>query len=106
MNYVEKYFLGEVVTRKKRKNPLFKLFLWNKHEQMLQQAVTTNNGDEGWNANWNGTSSRRDNYWKVLSHLQVENGICKTRWRELASGVYSDPNPGRTRKLVFKMTSI
>ena len=56
-------------------------------EQMLHHAVSTNNAPEAWNRNWNGTSSRRDNYWKVLSHLQTEEGICKTKWREFTTGV-------------------
>ena len=56
LNYLEKYYFGAVVIRKKRKNPLFSKSLWNTHEQMLQQADTSNNEAEGWNSNRNYTS--------------------------------------------------
>ena len=106
LQYIEKYFVGESCTRKSRRPPFFSHSLWNKHQQTMEQAVTTNNAVEGWNCNWNATCTKRPNWWKYLAHLQTEEGLSRMRWREVVDGSYTDPNPGRTSRKRAKQEHI
>ena len=105
--YVERAYIGRVLNTRtgQRKQATFPAALWSTYSRILQDIPTTTNAVESWNAKWNASTSN-SNILRVIGNFKLEDSLARTKFQELVSGRYVDPNPGRTNRRLAKLEEL
>lgn len=87
VNYFEDNFIGRPDRRGIRRQPLFPVKSWNVFERVLESLPRTNNGVEGWhNAFQRSLMCSHPSVWRLIEHLQKEEGLQKFAITQLLAG--------------------
>lgn len=104
LGYVERTFIGKMIAGQRRP-ALFPPAIWSTHSNILQGNQTTTNAVESWNAKWNSTTTNH-NILRIITNFKMEDSLARTKFQELVSGRFVDPNPGRTSRKQAKLEEL
>jgi len=95
IDYFEETWIGRTV-RRRRKNPMFPLEMWNCYNDVVMDFPRTTNAVEGWHHAFNTSlGSHHTTIWKFINFLKKEQGLQEAKIEKINLG---EINPTKKRK--------
>lgn len=99
-DYFEDNYIGRQ-HRRSRRDPLFKIDMWNMYTRVKNGIPKTNNGIEGWHKSFRGSvGCSHPNLWVFLKCVQKEQAYQEFRLTQASAG-HAPPNKKRKYKDAF-----
>ena len=91
IDYLSKTWIGPMNERTgTRRNPIFRHWLWNKVEAVLNDDATTTNCCEGYNNAIQLSIPHNASIWSIIKQLKSEESLVQVKLREAAVGAGKD----------------
>ena len=91
IDYFEDTWIGRPSRRGTRREPKFKVSMWNCFNNMTENLPKTNNNIEGWHNGFQRLiSAHHPNIWNFIKAIKKEQSISELKYEQLLSGVLNN----------------